>query len=211
MTVRPSAYWDGVYRTKDADRVSWYRPHLETSLDLIGAAGLPRDAPLLDGGGGASTLVDDLLARGFSDLTVLDVSEIAIDTARQRLGARAGDIRWIVGDVTEVTLADNTYQLWHDRAVFHFLVDEVDRAAYVRRLRCALRPGGAAILATFAPDGPETCSGLPVRRHSPAELLEAAGPGFALADERREVHRTPAGTEQRFTWVRLARTDAAPS
>lgn len=200
---RSSAHWDAVYRAKHVDRVSWYRPHLDTSLEMIDHARLSRDAAIIDVGGGASTLVDDLLARGFRNLTVLDVSARAVEAARRRLGEHAGDVRWIVADITEVELADSAYDLWHDRALLHFLLDEDARTAYVASLRRALRPAGQVILATFAPDGPDKCSGLPVRRHSAEELLGTVGPGFELAESRRETHTTPSGTAQRFTWVRL--------
>lgn len=204
MTPRDrTAHWDGVYGARDVKRVSWYRPRLEQSLQMIEGAGLPPGAAILDVGGGASTLVDDLLDRGFDNVTVLDVSRLALDAARRRLGPRARRVRWTVADVTEVELATDAYDLWHDRAVLHFMVEDTDRDAYVANLRRALRPGGHVVLATFAPDGPSRCSGLPVRRYSAQGLLEAIGPGFALADSCDETHVTPAGTEQRFTWARL--------
>ena len=152
-------HWEHIYGTKPADQVSWYSPHLEPSLNLIERAAPSRQAAIVDVGGGASTLVDDLLARGYENLTVVDISEAAIATASKRLAAQAGRVHWRVGDVTEIELAPAHYDLWHDRAVFHFLTDPASRAAYVRQLLHALKRGGHAIIGTFGPEGPTRCSG----------------------------------------------------
>jgi SAM-dependent methyltransferase len=191
-------HWNSVYERKPPDQVSWYRPHLEQSLRFIDAAGLGRDAAILDVGGGASTLVDDLLARGYSNVSVLDISEKAIAAARARLGARAAEVRWLTADITAAELAPGAYDFWHDRAVFHFLVDEADRRRYVSTAARALRAGGHLLIATFGPEGPTKCSGLEVVRYSPDELYAQLGPGFELLDSATEVHATPWGAEQPF-------------
>jgi SAM-dependent methyltransferase len=200
-----AGHWQRVWNGREPAAVSWYQPRLETSLQGIAAAGLARDARIIDVGGGASTLVDSLLDLGFSAVTVLDIAQAAIDRARERLGGRAAAVTWIVGDVTAVDLP-GTYDLWHDRAVFHFLTERRGREAYVARLRSALRPGGQAILATFGPAGPDRCSGLPTMRYDAAGLLAALAPGFALLESRYEEHRTPAGGRQQFLYARLMRT-----
>jgi SAM-dependent methyltransferase len=191
--------WDEVYGRLAVDRVSWYRPHLEQSIALIEDVCPDRGAAIIDVGGGASTLVDDLLARGFTNLTVLDISAKALDAARGRLGERAASVRWLTGDVTRVPFATGAYDLWHDRAVFHFLRDEADRRRYVAAVRSALKPGGHVIIATFGPDGPERCSGLEVVRYSPEALHAEFGGDFEPVRSTREVHQTPAGKDQPFT------------
>lgn len=196
------AHWREVYATRDPQQVSWYRPHLERSLVWIDALfAYPGATAVADIGGGAATLVDDLLARGFAEITVIDLAEEALAHSRARLGERASAVRWIAGDATTALLDAESLDLWHDRAVFHFLTDDARRAAYLEQLHRVLRPGGYALIATFAPDGPERCSGLPVRRHAPAEIAHALGPGFTLVDEARETHVKPAGGEQRFAYA----------
>jgi SAM-dependent methyltransferase len=202
MTTRE--HWDDVYARKAPDEVSWYRPSLDRSLGFIEALGLPRDAPIIDVGGGASTLVDDLLARGCTNLTVLDVSEKALEAARARLAARAVDVAWIAADITEVALAPATFALWHDRAVFHFLVDDELRRRYVSTCRAALQPGGRILVAAFGPEGPERCSGLPVRRYAPGQLQAAFGTDVRLEGEATETHLTPRGAPQQFCYALLA-------
>ena len=192
-------HWERVYREKAADHVSWFQEHAQRSLDMIQGIAGP-SASVIDVGGGASTLVDDLLARGYRDVTVLDLSEAALDVARARLGARADLARWIAGDIRNVELPEAGYDVWHDRAVFHFLVDPADRAAYVRQAMKAVRPGGHVIVATFAPDGPEQCSGLPVMRYAPEALHGEFGGAFQLVEHASEEHRTPWGTLQRFVY-----------
>jgi 2-polyprenyl-3-methyl-5-hydroxy-6-metoxy-1,4-benzoquinol methylase len=199
-----AGHWQRLWNGRDAAAVSWHQPRLEMSLAMIRSAGVRRDARIIDVGGGASTLVDSLLDLGFSAVTVLDIAQAAIDLARARLGTRAAAVTWIVGDVTAIELP-GPYDVWHDRAVFHFLTEPEGRAAYGARLRAALRPGGQAILATFGPAGPDRCSGLPTMRYDGAGLLAALGPGFALVESSHEDHRTPAGQRQQFVYARLLR------
>jgi SAM-dependent methyltransferase len=198
-------HWSSVYATKSPEAVSWYRPHLDVSLSLVRGLGLPRDAAILDVGGGASTLVDDLLGEGFTRVTVLDLAEGALAATKARLGERASSIGFLAGDVTCVELEPASVDLWHDRAVFHFLVDDDARRAYVRALTRALRPGAHAIVATFAPDGPERCSGLPVVRRSAEEIALALGPDVRLVDTRTETHVTPWGSTQSFAYALVRR------
>jgi SAM-dependent methyltransferase len=203
-TADRHSHWEHVYETRAADAVSWYQFEPELSLAMIARSGVPLDAPLIDVGGGASVLVDALLDAGHSDLTVLDIAAGALERSRARLGAAAAEVAWIVGDLLQFA-PPKRYALWHDRAVFHFLVDADDRARYMETLRRSLRPGGQLIVATFAEDGPERCSGLPVARYSADELHAAFGAEYALLESFKEVHRTPSDAEQRFTWVRLRR------
>jgi trans-aconitate methyltransferase len=198
------AHWERVWSTRDDTATSWYQATPAVSLALIERAGAAPADPLIDVGGGASRLVDGLLDRGFSDLTVLDLSAAALDRARQRLGARAARVTWIEADVTAFRPA-RRYRLWHDRAVFHFLREAEDRARYVANLDRALAPDGQAVIATFAPDGPTRCSGLDIVRYDAAQLAAQLGPGWVLCEERAERHRTPAGGEQRFGFYRFAR------
>jgi 2-polyprenyl-3-methyl-5-hydroxy-6-metoxy-1,4-benzoquinol methylase len=195
------AHWEKVYSTKTANAVSWYQPHADESLQLIRQTGLPRDAALIDVGGGASTLVDDLLAAGYSDLRVLDLSEAALNTARQRLGPQASaQVNWRVGDITETLLPSHAYDLWHDRAVFHFLTEPAQRHAYVAAVMHSVKPGGHVIVATFAEDGPTQCSGLPVMRYSADALHGEFGDAFTLLHHHKESHPTPMGTQQQFVY-----------
>jgi len=191
------AHWQNVYSTRGEREVSWFQERPAVSLDLIRAAGATPASSVIDIGGGASRLVDALLADGFGAVTVLDISEAALSAARQRLGSKAAAVTWIVADVTawEPT---QVYDLWHDRAVLHFLTDAADRAAYVARLGKALRPGGHAVIGTFALDGPERCSGLPVVRYDGKGLADLLGPNFMLIDTRTDAHQTPMGGVQRF-------------
>lgn len=200
------AHWENVYRTKGERELSWFQDSPRVSLDLIRATGADTRAPIVDIGGGASRLVDTLLDEGFEDLTVLDISESALATAKARLGARSGNVKWIAADVT-AWKPPQTYAVWHDRAAFHFLTDPGDRAAYAERLSRAVRPGGHAIIATFAPDGPERCSGLLVVRHDAASLGAVLGPSFVLEESRQDSHRTPMGAIQRFQFSLLRRTN----
>lgn len=197
----PGAHWDTIYRTKPPHQLSWFQAEPRTSLDLIRRAVPDVNAAIIDVGGGASTLVDRLHSAGYRRLTVLDLSPSALETARGRLGPGADDVTWIEADVLTADLPPGHFDLWHDRAVFHFLTAAADRARYVDQVRTALRPGGHVIVATFADDGPEMCSGLPVRRYAAEDLAAALGTGFELVETRREVHVTPRGTQQPFTWV----------
>ena len=193
-------HWETVYETKPADSVSWFQPHAEKSLEIIQATGQNKHAALIDVGGGASTLVDDLLNLGYDNLSVLDLSAAALKVAQDRLGAKAATVNWLVGDITTVSLPANAYDIWHDRAVFHFLTEEADRRAYVAQVMRSVRPNGHIIIATFAEDGPEKCSGLPVMRYSPEALHHEFGSGFELVSKDKETHHTPFGTDQQFIY-----------
>ncbi len=192
-------HWDTAYETGGVTEVSWFQTEPVVSLELIETLEVRRDAAVIDIGGGASSLVDHLIEQGFNDLSVLDISETALGVARQRLGASA-PVSWLHQDLLSWR-PSRRFDLWHDRAVFHFLVGKEDRDAYLDTLRAGIAPGGALIVATFAEDGPEYCSGLPVARYSAIELGSVLGECFAVVETRREVHITPAGTTQPFTWV----------
>jgi len=198
--VDAKTYWEKIYTTRAPEQVSWYRPHLETSLALIKRARTRRSTAIIDVGGGESTLVDDLLAHGYENLSVLDVSQTAIDVTKKRLGPAAETVNWLVGDITEVQLALNAYDVWHDRAVFHFLTSTEERAAYVRQVAHAVRPGGHVIISTFGPEGPTKCSGLDVERYDADSLHEQFGVRFRLLDSAKELHQTPFGTTQQFLY-----------
>ncbi len=191
-------HWETVYQSKAADAVSWYRPHLDTSLALIEQALPDREAAIIDIGGGEATLVDDLIARGYSKLTVLDISAAAIDVARQRLGEAAAKVTWLVDDILQVALPAQRFDLWHDRALFHFLTLPEQRARYVEQLTSALKPDGHVIISTFGPQGPAKCSGLDTVRHDSESLQRELGPRFNLIEQRSELHETPFGTTQQF-------------
>jgi SAM-dependent methyltransferase len=204
MDSNPAKHWDEVHRTRSATEVSWYQPAAEVSLALVERARLERGVSTIDVGAGGSTFVDGLLDRGFSDVTLLDISGSAFDATRARLGHRAGLVHYLVADVTAWEPA-RAYELWHDRAVFHFLTDEPLRQAYRDTLRRALAPGGHAVVATFAENGPERCSGLSVQRYSAEELVaEFAGELEPMVTEK-SVHLTPAGGSQAFTFVLFRR------
>ena len=196
------AHWQRVYKEKGENQVSWFQERPTISLELIEAAGLDRSSAIIEIGGGASRLVDVLGETGYRDLTVLDVSESAVSIAKMRLGERAAMVKWIVADVTQWQ-PTRSYDLWHDRAAFHFLTDESDRSAYIDRLTKAVRPGGHAIIGTFALDGPERCSGLPVVRYDATQLSAALTPAFALVDMRRDDHKTPWGRHSAFSVQRV--------
>ena len=196
------AHWDSVYERNRADGVSWYQTEPVVSLEFVDHLGISANAGIIDVGGGASNLVDSLVHRGFTDITVIDVSESALRTSRERLGAD-GSVEWIAHDL--LTWAPTRhYDLWHDRAVFHFLsADEV--VVYRDLLHRAIAPRGFVVMATFALDGPEWCSGLPVTRYDADRLLEALGDDFTLVDQRQEIHTTPTGAIQPFTWIAARR------
>lgn len=191
------AHWQGVYTTKEEDGVSWFQENPTPSLELLALANATDNSAIIDIGGGASRLVDALVKKGHRDLTVLDLSEAALEAARARLASEAQQVHWIVADVT-VWKPTRQYDIWHDRAAFHFLTEAVDQSAYADRLRQALRPGGYAIIGTFALDGPEKCSNLPVQRHDAKSLAAILGDGFSLVDTRRHEHVTPWESVQRF-------------
>src|SRR5262245_13735335 len=202
------AHWENVYRTKREDEVSWFQASPTASLDLIHAAGIERNASIIDVGGGASRLVDALLDEGFTDVTVLDLSEESMAKAKARLGTRANSVTWIVVDVT-AWQPTRAYDLWHDRAALYFLTAPEDRAAYAERVLRAVRPLGHVIIGTFAPDGPERCSGLPVVRHDAESIGDALGPTFELIESRRDDHQTPMGGSQKFQFSHFRRGRSA--
>ncbi len=197
-------HWEGIYGRQAAEEVSWYQPRPSSSVDLIGRIGKGAGAGVIDVGGGASRLVDALLDAGLTQLAVLDVAETALGRAKARLGERASLVRWIVADVTQWT-PDGTFDIWHDRAMFHFLVHEQDRRAYCEVVRSAVPAGGQVIIGTFAPDGPERCSGLPVVRYEAAALGAELGSSCRLLDTLAEEHVTPRGKVQRFQFCRFLR------
>lgn len=204
MTINP---WDWIYATRSLGTVGWYEPDPATSRRLVADA-MDRGArSIIDVGGGASYLVDHLVENMFPRIAVLDVSEAALAVARHRLGPRAQDVTWIVGDLASLDEV-GTFDIWHDRAAFHFLLEPEARAAYVRLAERSLPIGGTAIVATFAEDGPERCSGMPVRRYEPETLALEFRPGFRLVDSERHLHRTPAGVPQQFQYSILERTAA---
>jgi len=205
--MTPREHWDRIYREKSASDVSWYQPEATVSLDLIRRVAPDQDTPIIDVGGGASTLVDGLLDAGYRNVTVLDIAGAALSVAQQRLGAEVAHVTWLESDVLTAPLARAGYAVWHDRAVFHFLTDPQDRARYVAKTREAVRVGGYVIVATFAPDGPKQCSGLAVMRYSPDEMRAEFGAGFRLVDSAREEHHTPIGATQAFTYCLCRMTD----
>lgn len=196
-------HWENVYRTKAASAVSWYRPHLEVSLALIERAAKSKRAAILDIGGGASTLVDDLLASGFEDVSVLDVAEPALEVARLRLGGAAKRVRWMAADFLTAVMDEQRHDICHDRAVFHFLNDSAERERYFDQVSWTLRPEGTLIVATFALEGPERCSGLNVSRYDEDAMTHAAGGRFSITGSQRESHRTPWGSMQEMMYFIL--------
>ncbi|MEX2493238.1 MAG: class I SAM-dependent methyltransferase [Nitrospirales bacterium] len=198
------AHWEDVYRTTAADELGWYQTHPTMSLRLIESTSVQKTGNLIDVGGGDSTLVDHLLHQGFEHVTVLDISSSALEKAKARLGDRASLVTWIEGDVTGFR-SSKTYDLWHDRAVFHFLTDEEDREKYREAMNMALGAQGQVIIATFAYEAPPTCSGLPVVRYSPEFLGLAIGNDFDLVESFEELHHTPGGTKQPFIYCRFMR------
>jgi trans-aconitate methyltransferase len=199
-----ATHWEHVYATKGEAEVSWFQDSPTISLEMIHAANPDHGAAIIDIGGGASRLVDALLQDGYRDVAVLDLSANALDAAKKRIGGAGSIVDWIVADATTWQPA-KTYDVWHDRAAFHFLTEPRDRAAYVERLRSALPPGGQVIIGTFAPDGPEKCSGLAVQRHDSASLAAELGPEFGLVETRSETHHTPWNSTQAFQFSRFRR------
>jgi len=197
-------HWEKVYATRPGQELSWYQRHAGRSLAYI-TADARWGSSIIDIGGGASTLVDDLLERGYANVTILDIAEAALNRARERLGAQASRVNWIVGDMRRWR-PSRSYEIWYDRAVFHFLTAAEERAAYVGALKAGTDPGAWVVMATFAPDGPQRCSGLPVCRYSPGELAEVLGSSFVLTDSATERHMTPSGSEQRFVYSVFYRT-----
>lgn len=206
MSRNQKEHWDDVYGRKTGSQLSWYQDTPTISLELAELAGISAGSSVIDVGGGTSNFVDCLLELGITDVSVLDLSPVALDVAGKRLGRRGETVNWIASDVTAWT-PTREFDLWHDRAVFHFLVDAGDRAAYLERLSRCVRPGGHAIIATFALDGPEKCSGLPVVRYSPDSLAETLGADFMLKAHRLSLHRTPSGWPQSFQFSLFEKTD----
>jgi 2-polyprenyl-3-methyl-5-hydroxy-6-metoxy-1,4-benzoquinol methylase len=200
MTTEPRLHWERVYQTKQPTEVSWYRPHLEISLQLIEEAVPDRDAHIIDVGAGESSLVDDLLAHGYRNLCAMDLSSTALNVAKARLGTNAAKVKWLCGDVRTFALGRHQYDLWHDRAVFHFLTGIEGRASYVQQVADAVKPGGHVIVATFGPEGPDKCSGLDVARYDPEALHDEFGSAFRLMKHCTELHQTPMGSTQQFTY-----------
>ena len=198
------AHWDSVYTTKGETEVSWFQERPTPSLELLELVGAQPDSAIIDIGGGASRLVDSLLERGFQNITVLDLSATALAAARARLGDQGSKVKWIAADATEWTPTE-LYDVWHDRAAFHFLTRESEQMAYIERLKRALRRGGHVIIGTFAFDGPEKCSGLPVARHNSESIAELLGPAFTLVDSRRHEHATPWQAVQKFQFSTFRR------
>jgi len=211
MEMTRKSHWEAIYKRKLSDELSWYRPHLELSMELIARSGIARGGKIIDVGGGDSTLVEDLLQKGFAHITVLDLSTAALARAQERLGRKAKDVRWIEADITRVELLASNYDLWHDRAVFHFLTEPADRSAYIDALNQALKTPAYVIIATFAPDGPEQCSGLPTVRYSPQDLQRELGSSYEFTEGLNEMHLTPAGKPQNFVYCLFRRVSQGHS
>ena len=194
--------WETAYAARSNTELSWYQDRPERSLAMIGRAAIGHDSPIIDVGGGASRLVDHLLDAGYQDLTVLDISAIAMDQSRQRLGTRAASVQWLDQDITSF-IPRRQYALWHDRAVFHFLTGAQDKRLYIDVLRCALQPGGQLVISAFTPAGPQRCSGLDVAQYDAASLARELGEDFQLMEQEEEDHLTPAGGRQRFGYYRF--------
>lgn len=199
-------HWEKIYTQKNFDAVSWYAPHLHQSLALIESLCSDRTCSIIDIGGGESTLVDDLLSKGFHQLSVLDLSRAAIEFTQHRLGKKADAFQWYIGDITTIELPEHYFDLWHDRAVFHFLTQESERIAYIEQVKKSMKPGGYVIVATFGPEGPLQCSGLNVIRYSAKELHHQFGDDFQLMGSNILDHTTPFHTTQQFVycWCKLA-------
>jgi SAM-dependent methyltransferase len=193
-------HWNQIYTDRATNSLGWYKPHLETPLAWIDELGLDPQDPVIDVGAGASTLIDDLLARGHQSLTVLDLSSSAIQITRQRLGAASAAVTWLVGDVTELALPRRCYRLWHDRAVFHFLTRPQSQQKYRRAVLNSLEAGGYFIIGTFAPEAPAQCSGLPVQRYDTELLATTFGEPFELRQQKEEMHTTPGGVGQAYLY-----------
>ncbi len=198
--MKSKQHWERIYTTNSEDEVSWFQKHAELSLKLIRESAMGLSSSIIDVGGGASTLVDDLLSEGYKNITVLDLSAAALTHTKSRLGAKADHILWIEASITDTELPADRYDVWHDRAVFHFLNTEEERCAYVEAVLRSVKPGGMVIVATFAEDGPTSCSGLPVQRYSAEELHAEFGAPFRLLGHEKELHNTPAGQVQQFVY-----------
>lgn len=198
-------HWERVYSTRPAEALGWYQPHLQTALAWIEALALGEDAPIIDVGGGTSTLAADLLAAGHRSITVLDISDAALSAARAALADKTRRVTWMAGDIAAVRLPPRHYDLWHDRAVFHFLTAPEQQRGYRDNALEAIKPGGHMIIGVFAEEAPPRCSGLAVRRYSPTALEDALGDGFELRRHHKEVHVTPGGIEQMYLYCLFCR------
>jgi len=198
-------HWEMVYTTKASDSVSWFQEYAETSLKFIKNLNLERSAPIIDVGGGASTLVDDLLLNCYSHLSVLDLSGASLEIAKKRIGSNSENVQWYEADVTEAKFSKHQFEVWHDRAVFHFLTKLEEREAYIRNVLHSVKPNGHIIISTFSEDGPTQCSGLPVRRYSAETLQAEFGENFFLKDQLKENHTTPFGTTQKFVFCHFVK------
>lgn len=203
MAVDSKDHWEKIYKSKSSQEVSWYTPCLEKSLEIIKSLGLAQDAQILDVGAGASTLPDDLVERGFKNITVLDISSEALKVSKDRLGDKAGQVQWLEADITQVSLPPGQYDFWHDRAVFHFLTGRGDREKYLNHCRQSLKCGGYVLMATFGPNGPLKCSGLEIVRYSAEVLKKEFGEMFRLERHFTEIHKTPFDTTQEFLYCLL--------
>lgn len=206
-SVDNKAFWEQVYRTRLPEKTGWYKPRLDTPLDWIAELGIDKHQPVLDVGGGASTLVDDLVDEGFESITVLDIAEEALAASRKRLGRQAELVMWLPVDITKYVLPENRFALWHDRALFHFLIDTARRDAYCRNLKRALKPGGYALIGVFSPEAPAKCSGLPLQRYDAESLGQAIGDGFTMLRSEQEMHVTPGGVEQMYQYCLFQRSE----
>ena len=200
VSMQSKSHWEKIYETKDATKVSWFQEHPELSFQFIEQTGMDKTGQIIDVGGGASTLVDDLLANGYEHVTVLDISGAALQVAQQRLGPLASKVTWMEANIIEADLPESFYDVWHDRAVFHFLTRAEDRALYVKAVRRSVKTGGHVIVATFGLEGPLRCSGLNIVRYSPDSLHDEFGSDFELIDTTTELHHTPSGNEQKFIY-----------
>jgi 2-polyprenyl-3-methyl-5-hydroxy-6-metoxy-1,4-benzoquinol methylase len=198
--METKTHWEEVYETKESTEVSWFQKHPELSLQFIEGTGVDNSAQVIDVGGGASTLVDDLLNRDYQNITVLDISAAALQVAQARIGSQANVVTWLEADITQVQLPEQFYDVWHDRAVFHFLTHAADRQKYVEAVMHSVKAGGHVIVATFGIDGPTRCSGLEIVRYNPASLHDEFGDNFYLVHSTSEAHATPFGTEQKFIY-----------
>lgn len=205
QVLSQKSHWDGVYSIRQADAVGWYKPHLQTSIDWIKELCLDAEAPIIDVGGGASTLVDDLLEAGHRSITVLDISGEALMAVGARLGARGEVVTWLNADITSIDLPSNHYELWHDRAAFHFLTEFNQQQSYREILLNTLKPGGHLIIGTFAPEAPPKCSGLPIQRYTHEQLGKVLGGEFELKRHHKERHVTPGGVEQMYLYCHFRR------
>ena len=203
--MKNKAHWENIYNTKDSAEVSWFKPHIAASLKIISNLNIQKSEPIIDVGGGASTLADDLLKEGFQDITVLDISKKALEVAQERLGKQSKKIQWIEGDVTQVKLTEKYYGIWHERAVFHFLTSSEEKRNYIDLLERSLKSTGHVVMAVFSLKGPTKCSGLEIIRYSPESLQSELGEIFKLIKEFTEIHQTPFGTIQDFIYCHFQR------